>query len=122
MIKNAGRSEGNSVKKKILGFLRNLLTQSRKPEITIANTSTMKTLMTELQELSPEDTLTVFTYLMNHRVKVVAKFSPEEGDMVTHQSLLCFCGDYVAETEPTPLDVALAPVALVGHLHKNEIN
>jgi len=82
----------------------------------------MKTLMTNIDEMSSEEALTVFTYLMNNRIKVVARFSPEDADVVTHQSLLCFSGDYVAETEPTQLDVPLAPVAIVGHLHKNEIN
>lgn len=77
---------------------------------------------TDIDSLSPEETLEVLSYIMNEKVKVLSRFEPEDSAVVTHQSLVCICGDFVTMTEPQPLDVPLTPVAIVGHLHKNEIN
>jgi len=83
---------------------------------------TILSIKDQINFLNEEETLNIFSFLLNDKIKVLAKFYPEEGDVVTHQSLIALCGDYVAETEACELDVPLCPVAIVGHLHKNQIN
>lgn len=75
-----------------------------------------------INELSAEDTINLFSWMLNEKVDLISKFYPSDGDIVTHMSLVCYCDDYVAETEPEELGIPLTPVAIKAVYAKNEIN
>lgn len=60
--------------------------------------------------------------MINNKIRLISKFGPEDSDIVTEQTLICICGDFMSMTEPSPLDIPLAPASIVGNIHKNQIN
>lgn len=93
------------------------LTQTSKPtEVSLSTT------IEQINELTPEDVVNLFSYLINEKVEIITKFYPSQGDVITHQSLVCYYKDYVAESEPSELEVPLTPVAITATLTKSQIN